>query len=167
MWSGNRNKESNMSGVDYNAKVHMKGADEMNVESGGVIDVLAGGALKLASVAITASAAELNLNDQAYQLLVADGAITVKNGICVIAKTVAGAVAATLADPVATTDDYKRLTIISGQAQANTVTSDSSFGGGGAGEDVCTFAGNIGDSLGLIAYQGKWYITGAHHAAIA
>ncbi len=156
-----------MSGEDYNAKVHSNGPDELVVESGGVIDILAGGALKIASVAVSASAAELNLNDQEYQLLVADGAITVKNGICVIAKTVAGVVAATLADPVATTDDFKRLTIISGQAQANTVTSASSFGGGGAGEDVCTFSGAIGDCLGLIAYGGKWYITGSHQATIA
>ena len=59
---------------------------------------------------------------QSYQLLVADGAITVKNGICKIAKTVAGAVAATLANPTDVTDDFKRLTIISNQAQANTVT---------------------------------------------
>ena len=123
--------------------------------------------MKLAGTAVTSSAAELNLNDQGYQLLVADGAITVKNGICVIAKTVAGAVAATLADPTTGTDDFKRLTIISGQAQANTVTSAGTFGGGGAGEDVCTFSGQIGDSLSLIAYGGKWYITGAHQATIA
>lgn len=101
------------------------------------------------------------------QLLVADGAITVKNGICLIAKTVAGVVAATLADPTATTDDYKRLLIVSNQAQLNTVTSASSFGGGGAGEDVCTFSGAIGDSLELVAYQGKWYITGGHQFTIA
>lgn len=101
------------------------------------------------------------------QLLVADGAITVKNGICLIAKTIAGAVAATLADPTATTDDYKRLVIVSNQAQANTVTSASSFGGGGAGEDVCTFSGAIGDSLELMAYQGKWYVTGGHQFTIA
>ena len=116
---------------------------------------------------VTATAAELNRNDFEYQLLVADGAITVKNGICRIAKTVAGAVAATLADPTATTDDFKRLTIISFQAQANTVTSASSFGGGGGGEDVGTFSGAIGDSLSLIAYQGVWYITGAHQCTIA
>lgn len=116
---------------------------------------------------VTATAAELNLNDKEYQLLVADGAITVKNGICAIAKTVAGVVAATLADPTATTDDFKRLVIISAQAQANTVTSASSFGGGGAGEDVCTFSGAIGDTLSLIAYGGKWYIIGSHQATIA
>jgi len=115
--------------------------------------------MKLNGTAVTSSAAELNLNDQVYQLLVADGAI--------IAKTVAGAVAATLADPTTGTDDFKRLTIISGQAQANTVTSAGTFGGGGAGEDVCTFSGQIGDSLSLIAYGGKWYITGAHQATIA
>ena len=117
--------------------------------------------------AVTATAAEVNLNDQVYQLLVADGPITVKNGACFIAKTVAGAVAATLADPTATTDDFKRLTIVSNQAQTNTVTSASSFGGGGAGEDVWTFSGAIGDSLSLMAYQGKWYITGNHQATIA
>lgn len=125
------------------------------------------GGLELGGVAVTSSAAELNLVDNGYQLLVADGAITVKNGVCVIAKTVAGAVAATLADPTATDDDFKRLTIISGQAQANTVTSASSFGGGGGGEDVATFSGAIGDTLNLLAYGGKWYVTGVHQCTIA
>ena len=136
--------------------------------------------LRLAGTLVTASAAELNildgatattseinLNDNAYQLLVADGAITVKNGVCFIAKTVAGVVAATLADPTATTDDFKRLLIVSNQAQANTVTSASSFGGGGAGEDVCTFSGVVGDTLALMAYQGKWYVTGGHQFTLA
>ena len=130
-----------------------------------VVDMEAG--VKLAGTLVTSSAAELNLVDNSYQLLVADGAITVKNGICVIAKTVAGVVAATLADPTDVTDNFKRLTIISGQAQANTVTSASSFGGGGAGEDVATFSGQIGDTLNLIAYGGKWYITGVHQCTIA
>lgn len=123
--------------------------------------------LSINSTALSATGDELNRNDFEYQLLVADGAITVKNGICFIAKTVAGAVAATLADPTATTDDFKRLTIVSNQAQANTVTSASSFGGGGAGEDVATFSGAVGDTLNLIAYGGKWYVTGAHQCTIA
>lgn len=116
---------------------------------------------------VTATAAELNRNDFGYQLLVADGPITVKNGICKIAKTVAGVVAATLADPTDVTDDFKRLTIISNQAQQNTVTSASSFGGGGGGEDVATFSGAIGDSLELIAHGGKWYVVGSHQCTIA
>jgi hypothetical protein len=126
-----------------------------------------GSRLEIVGTQVTSSAAELNLNDQSYQLLDANGAITVKNGVCFIAKTVPGAVAATLADPTATTDDFKRLVIVSNQAQANTVTSASSFGGGGAGEDVCTFSGVIGDTLELMAYGGKWYVCGGHQFTIA
>ena len=141
--------------------------NDNSVESGGSLDIESGATLKIAGTAITSTAAELNLNDQTYQLLVADGAITVKNGACFIAKTVAGVVAATLADPTATTDDFKRLVIVSNQAQANTVTSASSFGGGGAGEDVCTFSGAVGDTLELMAYGGKWYVVGGHQFTIA
>ena len=101
------------------------------------------------------------------QLLVADGAITVTNGVCKIAKTVAGVVAATLANPVSGTDDFKRLTIISNQAQANTVTCTGGFGGGGTGEDVVTFSGAIGDSVELIAHEGYWYIVGGHQFSVA
>ena len=116
---------------------------------------------------VTAQAAELNRLDFVQQTLVANGAITVKNGVCVIAKTVEGVVAAALADPTAVTDDMKRLVIISGQAQANTVTSATSFGGGGGGEDVITFSGAIGDCVELIAWNGKWYIIGGHQYAVA
>ena len=130
-----------------------------------VVDMEAG--VKLAGTLVTSSAAELNLVDNSYQLLVADGAITVKNGVCVISKTVPGVVAATLADPTDVTDNFKRLTIINGTAHASTVTSASSFGGGGAGEDVATFSGAVGDTLNLIAYGGKWYITGVPQCTIA
>lgn len=138
------------------------------IKSGKEIDFEAGSALKIAGVAVTPSAAELNRQKkETAQALVADGAITVKNGVCTIAKTVAGVVAATLADPVATTDDYKTLLIINAQTQANTVTSASSFGGGGGGYDVVTFTNVVGATLELMAYQGKWYITGGSAYAIA
>jgi hypothetical protein len=124
--------------------------------------------LYLGGTLVTATATELNSHtDYETQLLVANGAITIKNGVCRIAKTVAGVVAATLADPVATTDDYKVLVIINYQAQSNTVTSGSSFGGGGGGEDVATFTNTIGNTLSLMAYQGKWYIVGKTGVAIA
>lgn len=101
------------------------------------------------------------------QALVADGAITIKSGICTIAKTVAGVVAATLANPTAGLqadggDDFKRLTIISNQTQANTVTVTGGFGNGGGGEDIATASGVVGDTLDLIAYGGYWYVCGAH-----
>lgn len=134
-----------------------------------VTNLVASGTISSGSVEITATAAEINIaaDHETLQNLVADGAITVKNGVCKIAKTVAGVVAATLADPTDVTDDYKRLLVISNQAQANTVTSATSFGGGGGGEDVITFSGAIGDCVELMAYGGKWYIVGGHQYAVA
>ena len=140
----------------------------LDVVSGGEIDIESGGALKIAGTQVTASAAELNLNDKdTLQDLVADGAITIKNGVVKIAKTAAGVVAATLANPTDVTDDFKRLLIISNQAQANTVTVTGGFGNGSTGEDVCTFSGAVGDCLELMAYGGYWYIVGGHQYTIA
>jgi hypothetical protein len=121
----------------------------------------------LGGTLVTATADELNRADNSYQLLVADGAITVKNGICRIAKSIAGVVAATLADPIDVIDDFKRLAIINFQTQANTVTSASSFGGGGASYDVATFTNVVGATLNLIAYNGKWYVTGTLACTLA
>lgn len=99
---------------------------------------------------VTATAAELNIAaDKSVQTLTDDGAITAKNGICLLNK--AGAIAATLANPTATTDDFKRLSIRSLTAQAHTVTVTGGFGNGGSGEDVATFSGAIGDGIELMA----------------
>lgn len=88
----------------------------------------------------------------------ADGAITQKEGL--VAVTKAGACAMTIADPTATTDDFKVLTIISATAQAHTLDNSggSGFNAAGAGGDVGTFGGAIGDGITLMAYQGKWLI---------
>lgn len=125
--------------------------------------------LSIGGVSQTATPAEVNnvAGKEAIQNLVADGAITVKSGVVKIAKTVAGVVAATLANPTAGTDDFKKLLIISNQAQANTVTVTGGFGGGGGGEDVLTFSGVIGDCVELTAYGGYWYITGGHQFSVA
>ncbi len=101
------------------------------------------------------------------QDLVAAGAITIKNGVVRIAKTVAGVVGATLANPTAGDDDFKRLTIISNQTQANTVTVTGGFGNGGGGEDIATASGVVGDTLELMAYGGFWYVCGYHQWSIA
>lgn len=105
--------------------------------------------------------------EETLQNLVADGAITVKNGVVKIAKTVAGVVAATLANPTDVTDDFKRLLIISNQAQANTVTITGGVGNGGNTKDVITFAGAVGNCINLIAYGGYWYVTGGDGYTIA
>ena len=101
------------------------------------------------------------------QALVANGAITIKHGVVTMAKTVPGALAITLANPTATTDDYKVLTIISAQAQANTVACAGGFGNGGAGEVTATFGGAIGDCMIVMAYQGYWYIIGKYNVVVA
>lgn len=137
------------------------------IKTGQAVNFETGSQLQIVGTQVTATAAELNTNDFAVQNLVADGDITVKNGICLIAKTVAGVVAADLANPTATTDDFKRLVIVSNQAQVNTVTVTGGFGGGGAGEDVCTFSGAVGDCIELMAYGGKWYVVGGHQFTIA
>jgi hypothetical protein len=134
--------------------------------------------LKKGGVEVSASAAELNkldgatvtpeeinLNDMEVQTLTDTGAITAKNGICLLNK--AGVIAATLANPTAGTDDFKRLSIRSLTAQAHTVTVTGGFGNGGSGEDVATFSGVIGDGIELMAYNGYWYITGVHQVTVA
>lgn len=130
--------------------------------------------------ALTASAAELNLNDNqtataaevntldldATQTIIADGAITIKNGVVLLAKTGGGALAVTLADPAAG-DNFKKLYIFNQDASGSTITSASGFGGAGSGEDVATFTGTLADSLILMAYNTKWVIIGGHQVTTA
>lgn len=90
----------------------------------------------------------------------ANGAITIKDGYVVLTK--AGVAAMTLADPTATTDDGKELTVIALTANAHTVTIASGLNGAGAGADVGTFGGAVGDRFSVVAYNGKWYASGVN-----
>ena len=122
--------------------------------------------LYLGGTLVTATAAEINkmLDRDTAQTLAAAGAITVKNGVVLLTNAAAPA-DHTLANPVAGTDDYKTLLVVCAGAQAHTVTSDDSFGGGGGGENKGTFT-QVGDTLWLMAYNGKWYVTGSHHCTV-
>ena len=90
----------------------------------------------------------------------ANGAITIKDGFVVLTK--AGVAAMTLADPTATTDDGKELTVIATTANAHTVTIAGGLNGVGAGADVGTFGGAVGDRFSVVAYNGKWYASGVN-----
>ena len=93
----------------------------------------------------------------ASQVLTDYGAITIKSGVVILNK--AGAIAATLAAPTATTDDFKVLHIVSITAQAHTITATTiGFNAGDAASDVATLGGAIGDGLSVVAYQGEWYV---------
>lgn len=94
------------------------------------------------------------------QVLTGDGAITLKHGLAILNK--AGAIAATLADPTATTDDGKVLTVLSITAQAHTVDIAGGLNGAGASANLGTFGAAIGNSFQVVAYQGKWYCYSTH-----
>ena len=94
------------------------------------------------------------------QVAAANGAITIKSGYVVLTK--AGVAAMTLADPTATTDDGKELTVIATTANAHTVTIAGGLNGVGAGADVGTFGGAVGDRFTVVAYNGKWYASGVN-----
>lgn len=99
------------------------------------------------------------------QVLSGDGAVSIKNGVVTITKGTAAAV--TIANPTATTDDFKRLSIVSTTAAAHTVTLTGGFGNGGTSYDVATFAAAIGAGLHLIAFGGYWYVTGNQGITLA
>jgi hypothetical protein len=84
----------------------------------------------------------------------ASGAIRLTNGgIAVLTK--AGVGAMTLALPSVA---GAILTIVSTTAQAHTLTVASGLAGAGAGADVGTFGGAIGDGVTLFSYGGYWHV---------
>lgn len=99
------------------------------------------------------------------QAMTTDGAIAIKNGFVTLSK--AGVLAATLAAPVAEADDNQELVIVAMTANAHTVTVTAGFGNGGAGKDVATFGGAVGDSLTIRAFGGFWYVVGANGVTLA
>lgn len=97
-----------------------------------------------------------------------DAVISITSGVVTIgANLCVTAIALTIPNPVATTDDNKRLHVVDIAGAAHTLTPDSPFGNGGSGEAKATFSGVIGDSITLIAYQGFWFITGKHQVTVS
>lgn len=94
------------------------------------------------------------------------GAISETSGFVYIGS--GGVLAMTLADPV-TADNGKQLTIIASTAHAHTVSNaaGSGFNGGGAGSDVGTYGGAIGDNLVLTANGGVWYVVSNTNVTLA
>lgn len=86
-----------------------------------------------------------------------DGAIAVYSGVVVITK--GSAAALTLAAPTANVHDGYRLTIVSNTAFAHTVTQTTpGFNGGGTASDVATYGAAAGNTLELVAYNGRWLV---------
>lgn len=106
--------------------------------------------------AFTAKAAA-SLGAGPFVLVAASGAIDPTNpGRYVITK--AGVAALTLAAPRVGIDDGVLLQITSSTAFAHTVTATGLYADGAGHVNLATFAAQIGATLILEAYQGKWYV---------
>lgn len=144
-------------------KIGAAGAEVAITPTAAEINALAG---VTAGTAAASSAVVLDANkrvkDIAVQHLVAtaseDGAIAIAPGVVKITK--AGVANLTLADPAAG-DEGVVMIITAATANAHTVDNGqggaSGFNGGGAGSDVATFGGAIGDSMIICAIAQKWH----------
>ncbi len=131
--------------MEFPASSTLSMAGTLTIANGGTFTVATGGTLAAPSPVLAATA---------------DGAISIVAYSQTIYITKAGVCALTLANPTATTHDGARLTIVATTANAHTVSNaaGAGFNGGGAGADIATFGGAIGDSMIVEAYQGKWYV---------
>ncbi len=100
-----------------------------------------------------------NSYGSACQILAANGAITITEGVVHITKGTA--CAATLAAPIDVVDDGKRLAIISETAAAHTVTQTTpGFSNGSTASDVATFTAAVGNNIEFVARGGIWWPIG-------
>jgi hypothetical protein len=97
------------------------------------------------------------------QVVSADGAITIADGVVFITKATAAAI--TIADPPAGMDGAV-LTIVSKTAAAHTVTYTAGFGGGTTSRDVATFGGAISDGMVIVAHDGVWYVSSTRNVTL-
>jgi hypothetical protein len=72
--------------------------------------------------------------------------------------TKAGVAALTLAAPAAGADDGLCIELTSSTAFAHTVTATGLYQDGAAHVNVATFPAQIGGSIALVAWQGKWIV---------
>lgn len=96
-----------------------------------------------------------------YQVASANGAITIPTrGQKIVFITKGTACLLTLAAPTATTHDGVEILIVSTTAAAHTVTATTiGFNALDGAGDVCTFTAAVGNYIGVVAYQGEWYVT--------
>ena len=89
--------------------------------------------------------------------LVATQTLAVEAGMYLLAKTVAGVITITLADPVSGADDGKEVIFVNNQTQVNVLS--GSFLSVGVAKTTATFtAGLVGEFIRLKASAGKWLV---------
>lgn len=152
-------------------KVKISGAYDFDITAN-TLTALSGSTIATDTIAETTGAAGVTIDSllikdgvsysrTPFLAVSADGAISVPAYNVTHFITKAGVAAMTIVDPTATTHDGVTLTFVSTTANAHTLSNAAGsgfFSSGGAGQDVATFGGAIGDGFTIIAYQGKWYI---------
>lgn len=88
------------------------------------------------------------------------GAVTIPTRDTKYVITAGSAIALTIANPTDVTHDGVTLTFIAAAAQAYTLSNaaGAGFNGAGAGGDVGTFGGAIGDGLQITAWNAVWHV---------
>lgn len=90
-------------------------------------------------------------------VLSGDGAIAIPaSGDARYIITKGSAAALTLPNPVAGTDDYKEITIVSDTAFAHVITAATSGFNKKGSSGTATYGAAVGNSLKLMAYNGTW-----------
>lgn len=97
-----------------------------------------------------------------FQVISADGAITLANGTVIVTK--AGVAAMTIDNPPA--EGVHNLKIVSTGAHAHTLTYTAGFGAGTTSRDVATWGGAINDGCELIGYGGVWYVLSTRNVTL-
>lgn len=95
-----------------------------------------------------------------------DGALTIPTQDTLILVQKAGVCAMTLANPT-TAQDGLQVTILSGTANAHTVTYTAGFYGDTTSSDVATFAAKVGASMTIKAQGGKWGVVSLANVTLA
>lgn len=98
------------------------------------------------------------------QVLAADGAITIRDGLVILSKGSAGAYTIT-APTVA--EDGKQLVIVTTTAQAHVITSATVGFNAKGSSGTATYTAAIGNSVTLDAYNGNWYASVKTGVALA
>lgn len=109
------------------------------------------------------STGAVNASPVPYQVMSADGAITIAHGTVIVTK--AGVCAMTIDTPP-TSMNGATLTIVSTGAHAHTLTHTPGFGGGTTSRDVATWGGAISDGAVLVAYEGVWYVSSTRNVTL-
>lgn len=139
------------------------GATEVTETEAGYLDGATAGAVVASKAVIAGTTKEADVRPP-VTAYAANGALTISHGTHKLTK--AGVNAMTLASPVAG-DEGIRMLITAQTANAHTVTCAAGFNNAGAGGDVATFGGAVGDCMEVVAINAIWNVISLKNVTLA